>query len=161
MTGEVSRINQYGNQSHCIKHSVLRKFCFCKDQLETDHPTDHKTSDTDLKDQQGLKKTTVDHPTHKTHGTEESRANESYATARQVDKAGDDRHTTKPFDNDHQYDHKQQEGLQTPEGSSENKNSGMKNETTRRQGEKAATKEVEGTEDKKEKSDKGKRWIEE
>ncbi|XP_068211924.1 uncharacterized protein [Palaemon carinicauda] len=35
LTGEVSRINVYGNTSHCIKHMTLRKFCFCKDQVKT------------------------------------------------------------------------------------------------------------------------------
>lgn len=26
---DISRINKYGNQSHCIRHEVLRKFCYC------------------------------------------------------------------------------------------------------------------------------------
>lgn len=34
VSGEVNRINRYGNQSLCIKEPVLRKFCFCLDQLE-------------------------------------------------------------------------------------------------------------------------------
>ncbi|XP_071514959.1 uncharacterized protein [Panulirus ornatus] len=33
IAGEVSRINEYGNSSSCIHHSILRKFCFCKDHL--------------------------------------------------------------------------------------------------------------------------------
>lgn len=156
MTGEVSRINQYGNQSHCIKHSVLRKFCFCKDQLEADHRADPK-------DHQGVKNSSLDHPTEKPQGTEESRVDETRATTRQMDRTGNDLHTTKPFDDDHRQDgHKQHEGLQTTEGSSEEyRTSGRKDETTKRQGEEATTKEVERTEDKKENSDKGERWIEE
>lgn len=159
MTGEVSRINQYGNQSHCIKHSVLRKFCFCKDQLEADHDADRKTSDTDPKDHQGVKNSSLDHPTEKPQGTEESRVDETRATTRQMDRTGNDLHTTKPFDDDHLQDgHKQHEGLQTTEGSSEEyRTSGRKDETTKRQGEEATTKEVERTEDKKENSDKGER----
>lgn len=27
--GDISRINKYGNQSHCIRHAVLRKYCYC------------------------------------------------------------------------------------------------------------------------------------
>ncbi|XP_071539090.1 uncharacterized protein [Panulirus ornatus] len=34
LLGEVMRTNKYGNQSHCMKHFVLRKYCFCKDLLE-------------------------------------------------------------------------------------------------------------------------------
>ncbi len=31
--GDVSRINRYGNQSHCIHNSFLEKYCFCKDLI--------------------------------------------------------------------------------------------------------------------------------
>ena len=34
LTAEVFRINQYGNQSHCINHQVLRKYCLCYDMVE-------------------------------------------------------------------------------------------------------------------------------
>ncbi|ROT73170.1 hypothetical protein C7M84_008398 [Penaeus vannamei] len=144
VTGEVSRINQYGNQSHCIKHSVLRKFCFCKDQLEADHHADRRRRP---KGPSGASR------------YEESRVDETRATTRQMDRTGNNLHTTKPFDDDHHQDgHKQHEGLQTTEGSSEEyRTSGRKDETTKRQGEEATTKEVERTEDKKENSDKGER----
>ncbi|CAL4129784.1 unnamed protein product, partial [Meganyctiphanes norvegica] len=33
LRGEISRINKYGNQSHCIKEDILRKLCICKDVL--------------------------------------------------------------------------------------------------------------------------------
>ena len=33
LVGEISRINAYGNQSHCIKIRSLREFCYCKDLL--------------------------------------------------------------------------------------------------------------------------------
>uniref|UniRef100_T1IU56 Sulfatase N-terminal domain-containing protein n=1 Tax=Strigamia maritima TaxID=126957 RepID=T1IU56_STRMM len=29
LTGDVSRINKYGNQSHCVTSEHLKKFCFC------------------------------------------------------------------------------------------------------------------------------------
>ncbi len=29
--GDISRINKYGNQSHCINNPILEKYCFCKD----------------------------------------------------------------------------------------------------------------------------------
>ncbi|KAG7170852.1 hypothetical protein Hamer_G023832 [Homarus americanus] len=35
VAGEVSRINEYGPTSSCLHHDVLRKFCFCKNQLHT------------------------------------------------------------------------------------------------------------------------------
>ncbi|XP_042205989.1 uncharacterized protein LOC121855184 isoform X2 [Homarus americanus] len=35
LVSDVSRINQYGNQSHCINHSVHRKYCYCRDMLPT------------------------------------------------------------------------------------------------------------------------------
>ncbi|XP_071442503.1 uncharacterized protein [Hetaerina americana] len=31
VTGDVNRINRYGNQSHCITDVYLKKYCFCKD----------------------------------------------------------------------------------------------------------------------------------
>ena len=31
--GEISRINAYGNQSHCVKIRSLREFCYCTDLL--------------------------------------------------------------------------------------------------------------------------------
>ncbi|KAK7076302.1 hypothetical protein SK128_003802 [Halocaridina rubra] len=34
LTGEMSRINKYGDTSHCLHHTILRKFCFCKDRLK-------------------------------------------------------------------------------------------------------------------------------
>ncbi|XP_067124514.1 uncharacterized protein [Centruroides vittatus] len=27
--GDISRINEYGNQSSCIQHTILRKYCYC------------------------------------------------------------------------------------------------------------------------------------
>ena len=33
LASEVSRINLYGNQSHCIRDDVYRKYCYCKDLL--------------------------------------------------------------------------------------------------------------------------------
>lgn len=30
VSGDISRINKYGNQSHCIRHEVLRKYCYCQ-----------------------------------------------------------------------------------------------------------------------------------
>lgn len=33
LTSEVSRINRYGNQSHCIIDDVYRKYCYCKDLI--------------------------------------------------------------------------------------------------------------------------------
>ncbi|XP_042203058.1 uncharacterized protein LOC121853162 [Homarus americanus] len=35
LVSDVSRINPYGNQSHCINHSVFRKYCYCRDMLST------------------------------------------------------------------------------------------------------------------------------
>jgi hypothetical protein len=32
--GDISRINKYGNQSHCIQNSFLEKYCFCKDLVK-------------------------------------------------------------------------------------------------------------------------------
>lgn len=32
IVGDVSRLNKYGNQSSCIKHRELRKFCYCQNQ---------------------------------------------------------------------------------------------------------------------------------
>jgi hypothetical protein len=29
--GDISRIDKYGNQSHCIHNPILGKYCFCKD----------------------------------------------------------------------------------------------------------------------------------
>ncbi len=31
--GDISRINRYENQSHCIHNSFLEKYCFCKDLI--------------------------------------------------------------------------------------------------------------------------------
>ncbi|GFV65486.1 uncharacterized protein TNCV_1737231 [Trichonephila clavipes] len=31
---EVSRINPYGDQSNCIKHVILRKYCYCVEQIK-------------------------------------------------------------------------------------------------------------------------------
>ncbi|XP_023241724.1 uncharacterized protein LOC111639970 [Centruroides sculpturatus] len=31
--GDVSRLNKYGNQSSCIQHRELRKFCYCNNQF--------------------------------------------------------------------------------------------------------------------------------
>ena len=31
LIGDISRINLYRNQSHCIKNAFLQKYCFCKD----------------------------------------------------------------------------------------------------------------------------------
>lgn len=33
LAAEVSRINTYGNQSHCISDAIYRKYCYCKDLL--------------------------------------------------------------------------------------------------------------------------------
>jgi hypothetical protein len=33
LRGDLTRINRYGNQSHCIKSKTLRPFCFCHHQL--------------------------------------------------------------------------------------------------------------------------------
>ena len=33
LIGDISRINLYGKQSHCIESAVLRKFCFCRNLL--------------------------------------------------------------------------------------------------------------------------------
>lgn len=30
--GDISRINEYGNQSSCIQHNILRKYCYCLDK---------------------------------------------------------------------------------------------------------------------------------
>ncbi|XP_077490294.1 uncharacterized protein LOC144101131 [Amblyomma americanum] len=30
VSGDISRINKYGNQSQCIHHEVLRKYCYCQ-----------------------------------------------------------------------------------------------------------------------------------
>jgi hypothetical protein len=32
--GNISRINRYGNQSHCIQNSFLEKYCFCRDLIK-------------------------------------------------------------------------------------------------------------------------------
>ncbi len=31
--GDISRINRYGNQSHCIHNSFLERYCYCYDLL--------------------------------------------------------------------------------------------------------------------------------
>jgi hypothetical protein len=31
--GDISRINKYGNQSHCIHNPFLEKYCFCNDLI--------------------------------------------------------------------------------------------------------------------------------
>jgi hypothetical protein len=33
MMGDISRINRYGTQSHCIDTTNVKKFCYCKKQL--------------------------------------------------------------------------------------------------------------------------------
>ncbi|XP_068217947.1 uncharacterized protein [Palaemon carinicauda] len=33
LTSDVSRLNKYGNQSHCINDQIVRKYCYCKDML--------------------------------------------------------------------------------------------------------------------------------
>ncbi|XP_066974616.1 uncharacterized protein [Macrobrachium rosenbergii] len=33
LTSDVSRVNKYGNQSHCIVDDIVRKYCYCKDML--------------------------------------------------------------------------------------------------------------------------------
>ncbi|XP_064088058.1 uncharacterized protein LOC135202528 isoform X2 [Macrobrachium nipponense] len=33
VSSEISRINMYGNQSHCISDEIYRKYCFCNDLL--------------------------------------------------------------------------------------------------------------------------------
>lgn len=33
VSGDVNRINRYGNQSHCVHSVLLEKYCFCKDLL--------------------------------------------------------------------------------------------------------------------------------
>jgi hypothetical protein len=33
LVGDVSRINTYGNQSHCVDNHVIKKLCYCKIQL--------------------------------------------------------------------------------------------------------------------------------
>lgn len=33
VSSEISRINMYGNQSHCINDDIYLKYCFCKDLL--------------------------------------------------------------------------------------------------------------------------------
>ena len=37
LIGDISRLNLYGNQSHCIESAVLRKYCFCRDLLPFEH----------------------------------------------------------------------------------------------------------------------------
>ncbi|KAH6942088.1 hypothetical protein HPB50_000663 [Hyalomma asiaticum] len=37
--GDISRINKYGNQSDCIRHAVLRKYCYCMDEAPADRGT--------------------------------------------------------------------------------------------------------------------------
>jgi hypothetical protein len=32
MMGDISRINRYGTQSHCIDTTNVKKFCYCKKQ---------------------------------------------------------------------------------------------------------------------------------
>ena len=34
LIGDISRINLYGKQSHCIESAVLKKYCFCKDLIK-------------------------------------------------------------------------------------------------------------------------------
>ena len=34
LIGDISRINLYGKQSHCIESAVLKKYCFCRDLME-------------------------------------------------------------------------------------------------------------------------------
>ncbi|KAH8026139.1 hypothetical protein HPB51_016450 [Rhipicephalus microplus] len=34
--GDVSRLNMYGSQGECISDAVLRKFCYCRTQVNTD-----------------------------------------------------------------------------------------------------------------------------
>ncbi|XP_023241503.1 uncharacterized protein LOC111639791 [Centruroides sculpturatus] len=33
VVGDVSRLNKYGNQSSCIQHREMRKFCYCKSEI--------------------------------------------------------------------------------------------------------------------------------
>lgn len=33
LTAEISRINMYGNQSHCILDPFYQKYCYCNDLL--------------------------------------------------------------------------------------------------------------------------------
>ena len=33
MMGDISRINKYGTQSHCVDETNVKKFCFCKKQI--------------------------------------------------------------------------------------------------------------------------------
>ena len=35
LTADVSRINKYGNQSHCISDPFYARYCYCKDLLTT------------------------------------------------------------------------------------------------------------------------------
>ncbi|XP_042227514.1 uncharacterized protein LOC121869958 isoform X2 [Homarus americanus] len=50
MVGEALRTNLYGNQSHCIKHYMLRKYCFCRDLLHPKEPdfSRHNTTDASI-----------------------------------------------------------------------------------------------------------------
>lgn len=34
LIGDISRINLYGDQSHCIDSAFLKKYCFCRDFIE-------------------------------------------------------------------------------------------------------------------------------
>ena len=36
LSGEVSRINKYNNQSHCVDNETYKKYCYCKDLLPLD-----------------------------------------------------------------------------------------------------------------------------
>lgn len=33
LTADISRINMYGNQSHCISDPFYQKYCYCNDLL--------------------------------------------------------------------------------------------------------------------------------
>lgn len=31
---EIGRLNEYGNQSHCIRDHILEKYCYCNDLIK-------------------------------------------------------------------------------------------------------------------------------
>lgn len=38
LTADVSRINKYGNQSHCISDPFYARYCYCRDLLPSESP---------------------------------------------------------------------------------------------------------------------------
>lgn len=44
VSGDISRINKYGNQSRCIRHAVLRKYCYCLAETPLDDYVERTTT---------------------------------------------------------------------------------------------------------------------